>query len=90
MSETKYRRVSGTVFQEVDRDILALNVQRGQCYGMEETAAEIWKMLDEPVTEHEICAHLQRIYDVQEDVCRNDVAELFQSFKAEGLIERVE
>ena len=89
MSTTTFRRSVDTIFTTLDEDLLALNVERGLCYGMEKVTARIWNMLDEPRSSDEIVAGLLQEYDVDPDRCRSEVNKLIEVLQTEGLVERV-
>lgn len=88
MSGPTYKRAEQAIFAEVGSDIVALNVERGQSYGMEEVAATVWQLLARPLTSGQLCAELLALYEVDPAVCRAEVDALLADFEAEGLIER--
>lgn len=89
MTRTKYRRSSETLHSEVGSDIVALNVEQGLCYGMENVTAEVWKLLEEPLTIEQLCDHLSATYDVEPATCAADISSLITTMTAEGLVEVV-
>ena len=84
---TSYRRTAATLFAEIDQDVVALQADRGFCFGMEEVTADVWRLLAEPRSVEELCAELMTLYDVAPDTCRADVEALLRQMEAEGLIE---
>lgn len=89
MSTRTYKRSDHALFSEVGNDIVALHVDRGQCYGMADVTAAVWSMLAEPSTIESICARLLDRYDVEPDVCRAEVGKLMMALQSEGLVEPV-
>lgn len=85
---TTYQRSQQAIFSQVGSDIVALNVERGAYYGMEEVTACVWELLATPQTLDQLCARLVEIYDVDPSACRTDVEALLETFEAEELIER--
>lgn len=75
---------------DVNGEIVALHVEKGQCYGMNAVASRVWAMLAEPTSPEQICARLADEFEVDADTCRTDVAALLADFKAEGLIKPAE
>ena len=71
---------------DVNGEIVALHVDKGQCYGMNAVASRVWAMLAEPISPSEICARLGQEFDVDADTCRTDVQALIDDLKSEGLI----
>ena len=68
-------------------EAVILNARTGTYHGVEEVAARIWELLQEPRTVREIHAALLEEYDVDADTCRRDLLGLLQALAAEGLIE---
>jgi hypothetical protein len=71
---------------DVNGEVVALHIDRGQCYGMNAVASRIWALLAQPISEAELCARLGDEFDVDADTCRRDVAALIEDFRREGLI----
>jgi hypothetical protein len=86
---TLYRRTAATLFAEVDRDVVALQADRGFCFGMEEVTAEVWRLLAEPADADALCRQLMTIYEVDPATCRAEVGALLDQMETEGLIEAV-
>ena len=74
---------------DVNGEIVALHVERGQCYGLNSVASEIWRMLEEPKSLDEICGTLTSDYDVDSATCRSEVVTLLSQLKHEGLVKEV-
>ena len=83
-----YRRSDRALSADVGEDVIALNVQKGHCYGMEKVAADVWSMLELPSSLAQLCARLTDRYEVDPETCRLEVANLLRQFEQEGLIER--
>lgn len=82
-----YRRSEHALFADVGDDVVALHVAKGNCYGMENVAAEVWNMLEKPASLDQLCARLLERFEVEPETCRRDVANLLQQLQQEGLIE---
>lgn len=90
MSGTTFERVPGVLFAAIGEDVVALNVERGYCYSMEQVTATIWDLLAEPSDLEALCARLEKQYDVQHERCRSDVVRLLDEMVKEGLVKRAE
>ena len=90
MSGPKYRLSGKAMFTEVGEDIVALNIDDGQCYGMEKVTAAVWRLLETPMSLDSVCERLTEQYAVDASVCRAEIEPLFSQFLSEGLIEEVE
>ena len=86
LEDSLFSRSDEALFAQVGDDVLALHVANGRCHGMERVAADVWRMLDQPVSLKEICGRLVADYEVEPDECRRDVGALLQSMIAEGLV----
>lgn len=89
MTATKYRRSGQALHSEIGGDVVALQIARGQCFGMTNVTADVWRLLLEERSLDEICAQLLEQYDIDEDSCRNEVGQLIDVMTNEGLIEPV-
>lgn len=89
MNVPLYKLSDKALFTSLGEDIVALNVEDGQCYGMEKVTAEVWRLLAEPIAIERICNRLTEIYEVEPALCRSDVERLIAQFQREGLVETV-
>ena len=71
---------------ELDDEIMALSIERGTCYGMNQVASRIWNLLSNPIRISDLCAALVAEYSVDSDICERQVIELLEDLRAEGLI----
>jgi hypothetical protein len=83
---TLYVRSPDAIFSEIEGEFVALNINKGQCYGMDSIASRIWSLIDQPRSVEEICAALQQDYEVDLDTCRGDVESLLNALSKEGLV----
>ena len=70
---------------EVDGELMAMSIDRGACYGLNQVGSRIWELLAEPRTIDELCAHLLDEYEVEPDRCRRELLELVEELRSEGL-----
>lgn len=85
----RFVRSSGTLAAEVNGEVVALSVERGQCYGMNDVASRVWQLLAEPRSLEEICEALTADYDVEMGTCRQEVSRLLEELRSENLVESV-
>lgn len=84
---TRFQQSRETLHSEVGSDIVALNVERGHCYGMENVTAEVWKLLERPLTIDQLCEALVASFDVDPATCAADVRALIETMTSEGLVD---
>lgn len=80
------RRGAGVLCAEIDGETVALNAERGVCYGLDPVASSIWSMLEDPTPVGDLCARLTARYRVEPSVCERDVLDLLHDLRNEGLI----
>jgi hypothetical protein len=77
------------VSASLDDEVVILNLDSGVYYGLDEVAARIWDAIQEP---HSVC-EVQRLildeYDVDPNVCMNDVTRVIRELDEHGLIATV-
>lgn len=82
-----YRRSDQALHSEIAGDVVALHIDRGECFGMENVTAEVWRLLAEPNELDGICAALTQLYDVGDAQCREEVDQLLSVMIEAGLVE---
>jgi hypothetical protein len=85
--ETMFRKTADLLESEVDEQVVALDVDKGQCYGLNAVGSQVWRMLDTPMSLQEICSALQDEYEVEPELCRDEVGRLLADLQSEGLVE---
>lgn len=75
---------------DLNGEIVALHIERGQCYGLNAVAADIWRMLAEPISLDQICTRLTEDYEIDSPTCREEVLRLVSELEKEGLVKAAE
>lgn len=83
---TPIRRKPNLLDAEVDGEIVALDVEAGDCYGFNSVASAVWNCLAEVTSIEAICTRLCEEFDVAEPVCRKEVEDLIDRLNNDGLI----
>jgi hypothetical protein len=79
-------RKGGLIESEIDREIVALNIETGVCYGLNGIGSRIWSLLAKPLRISEICTILVREYEVEPKTCENEVIDLIEHLLKEDLV----
>ena len=58
---------------EIDGEAVMMSIEKGEYYGLDATGTAIWEFLEKPRSVGEICRVMHERYDVEPDVCRQDV-----------------
>ena len=85
--EDRIVRTSRLLESEVDGELVALDIENGQCYGLNGAGTRIWQLLGTETTPARICDALTGEYDVDRATCEADVRQVLGSLKDEGLVE---
>jgi hypothetical protein len=80
---------TSVLHREVNKEMVLLNVESEQYFGLNEVGADIVKRLTDEPFETAMVA-LARDYDVHPDVLRRDVANLVDALVRAGLLERMD
>jgi hypothetical protein len=86
-AEMRYRRATELMEAELGDELVALDEQRGVCFGFSSTATDIWRLLQAPRTIEELLVILTQDYDVDEATCREDVTSCLGQMMENGLVE---
>jgi len=82
-------RCGSVVEAQIDGEIVAMNVESGNCYGLNSIGTRIWSFLAEPVCVSSIFEQLEAEYDVEPETCKREVLTLLNELHAEKLISTV-
>ena len=80
-------RRSGVVCAEVDGEVVALNIERGVCYGLDSIGSCVWGLIEQPISFHALCAALIARYRVEPAICARDVGDLLRELEVEDLVD---
>ena len=75
------------ISSELGGEAVILNLVSGTYYGLNEVGARIWELIQEPCTFDSIHAVLIAEYDVQPDICNQDLNRILRDMKEAHLIE---
>ena len=88
MNDFLYARASDLLAADVGDEMVALDADAGHCYGFNSVAASVWRQLDQPRSFSAIKQSLMEEYDVTEEQCEADLAELLEDFVDKGIVRR--
>lgn len=83
---TVIERTQGLLASELDNEIVMLNVQRGNYYGLSGVAKRVWELLDGPKSIGEVCQLLQAEFEVDADTCSRDVLVFVEQLIRENMV----
>jgi len=74
---------------EVDGELVALDIERGQCFGIDEIGTELWAIASEPVAVGDMAEELTRRFEVDRGQCLADILPFVSELVEEGLLRRL-
>jgi hypothetical protein len=83
-------RKAGFIEAEIEGEVVALNLETGTCYGLNQVGSRIWQMLATSPRISDICEALLAEYSVDSDDCERQVLDLLEDLYSEGLIVPIE
>jgi len=77
-----------TVFaQEVDGEMVLLDMESENYFGLDEVGTAIWQAMQEKETLQEVLEVLLEQYEVEEEMLRSDLSGFVEKLVASGLVE---
>jgi hypothetical protein len=80
------RRKNGCATYEVD-DSVVIESGSANTFGLESIGAQIWIILAQSMSVHDLCENLGRQYDVDPSTCERDVLKFLIDLAEEGLVD---
>jgi len=74
---------------EVDGELVALDIEGGQCFGMDQVGSAIWSIAAEPVSVGSIADTLTERFDVERQRCLAELQPFVADLIEEGLLRRL-
>lgn len=88
ISETTSVRVApGQLSAPVGDEVVVLEIDAGVYYGMNEVAARVWKLVQEPRSVAQIRDVILDEFEVDRETATRDVIRLIEEMAARGLVE---
>lgn len=87
--QTTFVRRTDLVETEIDGEVVMMSLERGNCYGLDNSAAHIWKLLAAPISVAKLCEALIREYEVEPEHCQAEVLAFLEQLREENLIQIV-
>lgn len=75
------------VASQMDDEIVMLDMESGQYFGMNPIASAIWEKLEQPITLFELCEKLMVEFEVEPEQCKNDVSQFVEQLVENKLLE---
>ena len=71
---------------DIDGQMVALDIEKGVCYGLNRVATRVWQLIETPSTAEAVCQTLLGEFDVDQATCLSQTLDLFKDLEEAGLI----
>lgn len=75
------------LYSELQSEGVILSLTNGKYYGVNEVGASIWAVIQNPATFNSIYSSVMEEYDVESDICRQEILEFLKKMSEEDLVE---
>jgi hypothetical protein len=84
--DTRVEWTETAISTEIDGELVALDVTKGVCYGLNRIGTRIWQLLESPRSAREIAEILVTEFDVTPELCRQQTLSLLGELAAAELV----
>jgi hypothetical protein len=81
-----YQRATELMEAELGDELVALDPQRGECFGFNSVATFVWQRLKEPRSFADLRDALLDEYDVDAEQCTRELKDLLDDLQTKGLV----
>ena len=81
-----YERATDLMEAELGDELVALEPERGECFGFNSVATFVWHTLKEPKSFTQLREALLDEYDVEREQCTRELKDLLDDLQAKGLV----
>ncbi|WP_458119907.1 lasso peptide biosynthesis PqqD family chaperone [Paenibacillus sp. Z6-24] len=86
-AEQKITQNSNYIASDMNGEKVMLDIESGKYYNLGAIGGRIWDISENPVTVDEIAAVLVQEYEVEPEVCKQQVRTFVEKMLQEGLVE---
>lgn len=83
---TVYSRAVDLMEAELGDELVALDPDRGECFGFNNVATSVWRELAEPRTFDQLVDALLTEYEVPREQCVSELGGLLSELSSKGLV----
>ncbi len=84
--DTIIQRKPDLLYNEIDGEVVMLNIENSEYYGMDQVGSRIWELLEKPVSMKQLISRLTKEYEVNEQQCTEDILTFLQDLIGKNLI----
>ncbi|MEM4997243.1 lasso peptide biosynthesis PqqD family chaperone [Priestia sp. SB1] len=76
----------GNIVSDMDGEKVMLSIQSGKYFNLGAVGGEIWELIQEPTSVHNLVTTVCSLYDVSQDECERQVTMFLKQLSEEGII----
>ena len=85
--ENRFTAIKDHLYTDLKEEGIILSLKNGKYYGVNGVGACIWTVIQSPATFQDIQSAVMREYDVNQELCRDEVLAFLKMMREEELIE---
>ncbi len=74
------------LFSKMDDEIVMMSIENNEYYGLGDSGTTIWELIEKETEVSEIIKHLQKKYDVDKEICKDDTITFLNELYEKNLI----
>jgi hypothetical protein len=82
----RYRRNEKTLTGQLHDELVMMDIDQGKYFSLNNVGTRIWELLENPMSQDELCSALMEEYEVDEEQCREETGELLREMGRLGLV----
>ncbi len=82
---TVIRATPSAVAADLNGEMIIMDVESGQYFGLEGIGADVWSIIERPTSIKVICDAIVAKYEVSREVCQADIFALIEELNGLGL-----
>jgi len=86
--QSTFRRNPNLIGASIDDELVMLNIERDQYYGLRGVGSRLWELIEKPRSFSELVDQILEEYEVERETCEKDMAEFLGQMEELGLVER--
>lgn len=84
--DTVLVQCEGNIVSDMDGEKVMLSIEQGKYFNLGQVGGDIWELIQTPRSVHDIIESLRTLYEIDVEICEQDVIPFLQNLLQEGLI----
>lgn len=80
-------QTEGNLVSDMDGEKVMLSIENGKYYNLGQIGGRIWELIASPVTINGVVEQLVEEYEIEPDVCNQQVCTFIQQLATDGLVQ---